>query len=274
MLAVSELFIYPIKSLGGISVDAAPVTDRGFQHDRRWMLVDKNNCFLTQREFPKMALLQVQLSDDALKVVHKLNPHQTATIPLDLRTDQTATAQVWSNQCKVQFLSTELDEWFSDMLSLKCRLVYMPDATRRRVDTRYAYNKELTSLSDGYPFLIIGQSSLDDLNTRLQDPVPMNRFRPNIVFTGGLPFQEDNIEHFSIGNIEFFGVKRCSRCVITTINQNNATRAKEPLKTLSTYRLKNNGIYFGMNLLHKGDGIVHVGDLIKIAHQKNEPSAK
>jgi uncharacterized protein YcbX len=266
MLEVSELFIYPIKSLGGISVASAKITDRGFQYDRRWMLVDSDYCFLTQREFPQMALLQVQLSDAGLKVQHKINREQTVHIPMPAEINETTRVQVWSDHCKAEFVSSELDEWFSDMLSLKCRLVYMPDSSKRRVDTRYASHNELTSFSDGYPFLIIGRSSLDDLNSRLSEPLPVNRFRPNIVFTGAEPFHEDVMKHFSINDIQFYGVKLCARCVITTINQDNAVQAKEPLKTLSAYRQKNNKIYFGQNLLHDGKGEIYVGDLITI-HQ-------
>ncbi len=269
MPEVSELFIYPIKSLGGISVLSAKVTDRGFQFDRRWMLVDADNCFLTQREFPQMALLQVQLSGSGLTVQHKLNEKETAYVPIPGEPKQTITVQVWSDRCKAELVSPQLDEWFSDILSLKCRLVYMPDSSKRRVDTRYASNREITSLSDGYPFLIIGQSSLDDLNARLQKPLPINRFRPNIVFTAGAPFQEDIMEHFSINNIEFFGVKKCARCVITTINQDNGIKSKEPLNTLASYRQKNQKIYFGQNLVHKGAGEIAVGDLISI-HQLKE----
>ena len=266
MPEVSELFIYPIKSLGGISVLSAKVTDRGFEFDRRWMLIDSDNNFLTQREFPGMALLQVQLSDGSLVVQHKLNKEQTVRIPLSGESTQAVTVQVWSDRCKAQLVSPELDEWFSDMLSLDCRLVYMPDSSKRRVDARYASKGEITSLSDGYPFLIIGQSSLDDINARLQESLSINRFRPNIVFTGGEPFQEDMMEHFSIDGVEFFGVKRCARCVITTINQDNCIKSKEPLKTLSTYRESNNKIYFGQNLLHKGEGKITLGDQI-IIHQ-------
>jgi len=268
MLAVSELFIYPVKSLGGFSVTAAKITDRGFEYDRRWMLVDSNNCFLTQRDFPQMALLQVQLSDNGLKVYHKINSNENINISTSITTNDFSRVQIWSDTCKAQFVDPDYDKWFSDMLSMKCRLVYMPDNSIRRVDTRYASNKELTSFSDGYPFLMIGQSSLDDLNSRMVDPLPINRFRPNIVFTGGLPFQEDKMQHFSINKIQFYGVELCARCVVTTINQDNGFKNKEPLKTLSTYRFKNNKIYFGQNLLHKGEGDIYVGDVINIHQQK------
>jgi uncharacterized protein YcbX len=118
----------------------------------------------------------------------------------------------------------------------------------------------MASFSDGVPFLLIGRSSLDDLNNRLKDPLPINRFRPNIVFTGGQPYQEDIIDSFTINNIAFNGVKLCARCVMITIDQNNASGSKEPTKTLASYRLKNKKIYFGQNLIHSGTGQISVGD--------------
>jgi uncharacterized protein len=137
--------------------------------------------------------------------------------------------------------------------------VYMPDDAKRLVDTDYAKNNEITSFSDGYPFLIIGQSSLDELNSKLEEPLPIDRFRPNIVFTSGEPHEEDSWKHITINAIDFFGVKTCGRCVVTTIDQQTAVAGKEPLKTLAGYRSVNNKIKFGMNLLHKGEGKVQVG---------------
>jgi hypothetical protein len=140
----------------------------------------------------------------------------------------------------------------------------MPDTTRRSVDGRYAFNKEIVSFADGFPILLIGQASLDDLNKRLLIPLPMDRFRPNIVFTGGLPYQEDEFNHFQIAGISFFGVKRCARCVITTIDQDTIAQGKEPLRTLNEYRKMNNKIYFGQNLLFLGSGAVSLGDPISL----------
>ena len=262
MLTVSELFIYPIKSLGGFRIDAAELTDRGFKYDRRWMLVGNNNHFLTQREFPAMALLQVELANNVLKVTHKLSG-DSLQIPLSATINETAIADIWDDSCEVQFVSAAADEWFSQTLGVHCRLVHMPDTSERKVETAYAINEEITSLSDGYPLLIIGQSSLDDLNSRLPEPLPMNRFRPNIVFTGGLAFEEDKLAHFRINEIDFYGVKLCARCPITTIDQDNAVKSKEPLRTLATYRMKDNKVYFGQNLLYNGTGTLHVGDEIK-----------
>ena len=266
MLSVSQLYIYPIKSLGGIALNKAQVTDRGFQYDRRWMLVDENNQFLTQRIFPQMALLQVQVKEDSLLVQHKKDG-SSINVPFQ-PLGAAYKVQVWSDVCKGIEVSTQINKWFSDMLLVKCKLMYMPDSTKRRVDTRYASHKEITSFSDGYPFLLIGQASLDDLNNRLEEPLPMNRFRPSIVAQGSAPFEEDEWAHFRINQIDFYGVKLCSRCVITTINQDEATKGKEPLHTLATYRMFQNKIYFGQNLLQRGEGVISIGDAIEVKERK------
>ncbi|MEO6978064.1 MAG: MOSC N-terminal beta barrel domain-containing protein, partial [Mucilaginibacter sp.] len=157
MLQVSELYIYPIKSLSGIAVKSAKITDRGFEHDRRWLLVDAQNRFLTQREQPQMALLQTIIENNELKITHKLN-NQWFSIAMDTPpAGGRATVTIWDDTCEAEFVSVAADEWFSAMLGLQCRLVYMPDKTRRIVDQRYAPENSVTSFSDAYPFLIIGR---------------------------------------------------------------------------------------------------------------------
>lgn len=262
MLTVSGLYIYPVKSLGGIALPAASLTDRGFEYDRRWMLVDENNRFISQREVAAMAFLKVSLHEGGLLVQNTNKADCFYLVPFQPLTTEMMMVSVWSDNCLAQCVSAEADAWFSEQLDISCRLVYMPDNTLREVDELYAHNKEITSFSDGYPLLIIGQASLDDLNSRLSSPLQMDRFRPNIVFTGGLPFQEDDMKQFSIGGIQFFGVKPCARCTITTIDQQTGVKGKEPLKTLSTYRAKNNHIYFGQNLLYQGAGTIRIGDVI------------
>jgi len=268
MLQISELYIYPIKSLAGIPVKKAQVTPTGFEHDRRWLLVDENNCFITQREFHQMALLQVTIEEGGLSVTHKLN-NDSIFIPFNIPGKQyeQAAVTIWDDTCLAEFVSTEADKWFTERLEMNCRLVYMPDTTRRIVDQRYAPETAITSFADAYPFLIIGQASLNELNTRLSEPLPMNRFRPNIVFTGGEPFDEDLYGQFTIGDINFFGVKLCARCVMTTVNQDTAVKGKEPLKTLAKYRFKNNKILFGQNLVHEGEGEIAVGDELVLLHE-------
>lgn len=264
MLTVSGLYIYPIKSLAGIAVGSATLTSRGLQYDRRLMLVDENNIFLTQREHPVMALLQPVIKSDGLYVHHKNNQAKSLFVPHQPTSDARVTVTVWDDTCEAQLYDEAINAWFSQSLGLRCRLAYMPETSNREVDKRYAHHNEITSFADGYPALIIGQASLDDLNTRLAEPIPMNRFRPNIVFTGGDPFIEDQLRSFTINGIDFSGVKPCARCVMTTIDQDTIAQSKEPLKTLAGYRRKEHKILFGQNLLHVGDGVINVGDAINV----------
>ncbi len=252
---LSELWIYPIKSLGGIPLQQSLVQRRGLQYDRRWMLVDDSGEFMTQRELPAMALLGTKVDADVLTVFAKNDPAQFVQIPLEIRPDEgpKVMVQVWSNRCAARLLPAAINEWFSDRLGKSLRLVWMPETTHRAADGRYAPKGQYVSFADGFPFLIIGQEALNDLNTRLAEPLPMNRFRPNLVFTGGTPFAEDNWTDFTIGEVSFKAVKRCARCPITTTDQETALRAQEPLKTLATFRRFGNKIYFGQNVVWMGE---------------------
>lgn len=261
MLQVSELYIYPVKSLGGIPLDNAEITDRGFKYDRRWMLIDDNNRFLTQRAHHIMALFKLQLTTEGILVQFQ---DDSFTIPFEPETATTTQVTVWEDTCSATIVSEAANTWFSEKMQLSCQLVYMPDNSHRKVETAYAKNEEIVSFADGYPFLLIGQASLDELNGRLTDAVPMNRFRPNIVFTGGTPFQEDEMHQFRIGDVDFFGVKRCGRCVMTTVDQQTAIKGQEPLRTLASYRTSNKKVLFGQNLLHKGQGAIQKGDMLQL----------
>jgi MOSC domain-containing protein len=265
MFRISQLFIYPIKSLGGSSIETIPVTDRGFQYDRRYMLVDENNRFLTQREYPVMALLQTVIDGNDLLVHHKKSTDLNLRLPLIPADEGDVTrVQVWEDICDAMYISSLADEWFSERIGVSCRLVYMPETSRRQVDNRYALKDEITSFADGYPILMIGQSSLDDLNSRMKEALPINRFRPNIVFTGGRPFEEDTMEHFIVKGIHYYTVKPCARCVITTTDQETGITGKEPLRTLASYRRVNNEVWFGQNVLTEGTGFISVGDSIEV----------
>ena len=263
------MFIYPIKSLGGISVETISVTDRGFRYDRRYMLVDEHNIFLTQREYPVMALLQTAIDGNDLLIYHKNSIDLKLRLPLiPVHEGDVTRVQVWDDICEAICISPLADEWFSERIGISCRLVYMPETSRRQVDNRYALEDEITSFADGYPVLMIGQSSLDDLNSRMQEVLPINRFRPNIVFTGGRPFEEDTMEHFIINGIHCYAVKPCARCVITTTDQETGMTGKEPLKTLASYRRVNNEVWFGQNVLTKGSGFISVGDSIEVINTR------
>ncbi len=262
-IILSNIFIYPIKSLSGISLQSSQITGKGLKYDRRWMLVDENNKYITQRTFPEMSLLNVEVTGKGLLVFHKLKPEDSILIPFQ-QSGNTIAVKVWSDECKAKEASNEINEWFSEKLKIKCKLVFMPDDTERIVDKKYVKEKKLTSFSDGYPFLIIGQSSLDLLNTKLETPVSINRFRPNFVFTGGEPHVEDTWGNFKIGSSYFQVVKPCARCVITTVNQESGIKGKEPLATLSKYRSVNNKVLFGQNLICKEGNFVKVGDTLEV----------
>ena len=266
MKKLSELFIYPVKSLGGISVKEEEVTDRGLKYDRRWMLIDSTGRFLTQRAHPHMALIKVDVSRDTLFFRNIKNTDQFS-VGIDETTGKKINSTVWDDQVELLQVNTIADEWFSQNLNTRCKLAFMPEETKRLVDKSFAQNDEITSLSDGYPFLIIGQASLDDLNSKMVEKVPMNRFRPNLVFTGGIPFEEDTMKKFSISGITFYSVKPCGRCVITTVDQNTAQKSDEPLRTLASYRTFGNKVNFGMNLLHEGNGTIKIGDEIIIVEK-------
>lgn len=249
-------------------MESAQLTDRGLQYDRRWMLVDMNNNFFTQREYPLMCLLQTAIEKEDLVIFDKNNKEDKLRVPLKPTAAATVKVRVWEDECAAQYVSELADKWFTQKLSMDCKLVYMPDTEKRRVEEQYAQDSEITAFSDGYPLMIIGQASLDELNSRLQEPLPMDRFRPNIVFTGGNPFDEDTMEHLLINDINLYGVKLSARCVLTTINQTNGHKGKEPLKTLAAYRQKNNKIYFGQNLLFKQTGKIKAGNAIKVIKSK------
>lgn len=267
-LTLSEIFIYPIKSLGGISLDESIVEQSGLQYDRRMMLVDGNGVFITQRNYPQMALLKTVIKDNILTVFHSLSNH---SISLPLTPGNSASlkkskVKIWDDICEAYAISKEANDFFSDMIGIKCRLVYMPEDEIRIVDRerKYVTDEHIVGFADGYPFLIIGQSSLDDLNRRLENPLPINRFRPNFVFTGGQPFEEDRWKDFLIGEIKFRAVKPCARCVITTTDQETSERSDEPLRTLADFRREGNKVLFGMNLVAYCSDKVKIGDKITL----------
>lgn len=264
VLALTEIWIYPIKSLGGIRLKKAKVLEKGLAYDRRWMLVDEEGKFLTQRIHPEMALFKLTISNEQLTITHtqKLSKHSILLNPS--RVNESKEVTIWDDTVKAFEVSEESSRWFSEMLSIPCTLVYFPEENIRAVDPRFASKQENVSLADGYPFLIIGEASLADLNNRMEVALPMNRFRPNFVFSGGKAFEEDEWKEFVIGTNRFLGVKPCARCVLTTIDQESAEKGIEPLRTLATYRKRDNKIYFGQNLLAIDHTFVQEGDRITL----------
>lgn len=269
-MKLTEINIYPVKSLRGISREKSVVEDRGLQFDRRWMLVDEKNNFLTQREFPKMAAVEVKVLKSELSF--KIDGEEIS-IPFAPNTVNKANVKIWRSRCRADVYGDDVNNWFGDVLQTKCRLVVMPAESRRIVNPFYAVNKyqDTLSFADGYPFLLIGESSFNDLNAQLETPLPMNRFRPNFVVAGAEPFAEDEWKKIRIGKTIFHVVKPCARCVMTTIDQETGiSGGKEPLKTLAEFRLKRQKILFGQNLIAENTGEeIKIGDEIEIVETKN-----
>lgn len=263
-LTLTHIYIYPIKSLGGISLQTAKVEERGLQYDRRWMLVDKNGMFLTQREYPQMALLQLNINGDLLEINHKTKKMPMLQIPINVEAGNSIVVNIWDDVVIAKTVNKDCNSWFSEALGFYCQLVMMDNDSDRLTNRKYTPEQKQVSFADAYPFLIIGQESLNDLNRRLKEPLPMNRFRPNFVFSGGEPFIEDTWKDFMIGNLKFRAVKPCSRCVVTTVNLDTAEKAKEPLETLANFRKVGNNINFGMNLVGYEEGILSVGNSIML----------
>jgi uncharacterized protein len=262
-LTVQDIFIYPIKSLGGIRLEKARVEERGFQFDRRWMLVDQSGGFISQRTYPKLALLKVSLEEDSLKVVHLNDPSKVLKIPILNSEGPEIEVRVWEDQVLAKVVNVQTSRWFSDFLGFETHLVVMPETSIRKVDPRYAVQGESVSFADGMPYLLIGQESLNDLNSKLDHPVPMDRFRPNLVFSGGMPYEEDSLKKIKIGKLNFNVVKPCARCIMITVDQDKGQKGVEPLKTLSTFRTMNNKVYFGQNMIALETGEINVGDSIQ-----------
>lgn len=263
-MELSQIGVFPVKSLGGIYPSEWKTEERGLQYDRRWMLVAPGNRFVSQREIPEMALLQVSIEGDRLLVQHKHKPEVSIYLELNPSGGKELTAVIWKNKVRSWQVDEIADQFFSDVLGQPLRLVYMPESSHRIADPKYAPDFDLVSYADGFPYLILGEASLQDLNQRLAVPVPMNRFRPNLVFKGGTPFVEDSWGDFRVGETRFRAVKPCARCTITTIDQESSVAGKEPLKTLASFRKEGNKVLFGMNLLLREGEKIRLGDSITL----------
>ena len=261
-IILSSIVVYPVKSLAGIHANSWPVTEKGFQHDRKWMIIDNDRQFLSQRKLPKMALIKTALTDKNL--ILSAPGMKDLSLPLTPVDGQIISSTIWHDQCDARSVSTEADQWLSDFLKLDCRLVYQPDAVIRPVAPDYAKPTDKVAFSDGFPFLIISENSLAALNHEMQLNLPMIRFRPNLVIAGCPAYAEDGWREISIGSVDFRLPKPCSRCTVPTIDPETAQSGKEPLVTLNRTRKWQNKVYFGQNALHNQCGLLTVGDAVNI----------
>lgn len=262
MPILSQIYVYPVKSLAGIRVERWPVDITGLRYDRKWMLVDENGQFLSQRRLPKMALIKPRIAEDRL--ILSAPSQDDITLPLHNNEGDDLDVEIWEDHCIAKTTTRQADDWFSRFLDAPCRLVYHPDNRVRKVDPDYATDYDQTAFSDGFPFLIVSEGSLQALNHAMNLDLPMIRFRPNLVVAGCDGYEEDKWRQITINGIGFRLPKPCSRCSVPAIDPETALSDKEPLATLAKLRRWQNKVYFGQNALHDDTGTLSVGSSIEI----------
>ncbi len=267
---ISALNIYPVKSCAGIALQQARLCETGLEHDRRWMLVRPDGSFVTQRDLPRMALIQPTLHEQGLVLNAPTMPPLHVS---GLNQSHSMQVSIWRDLCLAWDEGTAAAEWFSSFLQQTLRLVRFNDE-RMRLSNRdwTGALRAPNHFTDGFPIMIISNSSLADLNSRLAVPLPMNRFRPNIVIDGVDPYFEDDVDELRNGEVCLRLVKPCTRCKITTTNQDTGmVEGEEPLRTLTTYRraLRLKGLIFGQNaVIVIGEGAtLRVGEKMTLTMQ-------
>lgn len=259
---VTALFVYPVKSLGGIALETAELVERGFLHDRRWMITGGDDVFITQRTVPALARLRTALEDG--RVILSAPGRGSVALPLEMPGQGVRRVVVWHDEVEAIPGPPAADRWLSETLGLPARLVHMPEESHRPAKRDPDERGALVSFADAYPLLLAAEESLDELNRRLDVPLPMNRFRPNVVVRGAAPFAEDGWGHFRIGALECVVASPCARCVTTTTDQTTGERGKEPLRTLATFRREGDQVFFAVNVVHRGTGRIAIGDGVRV----------
>ncbi len=260
---LAHINVFPIKSCAPLTLDQAFVESRGLRGDRRWMVVDAEGRFVTARKHSRLVLIRARFDDDALildapgmtslRLTRSLNPEKVVTT-------------IWRDEVVADIADAEANSWIREYLGFAARFAFMDDACVRPVDPDFAHLGDEVSFADGYPLMVISQTALDDLNARLQSPVPMLRFRPSLVVANTSPHAEDSWRSIRIGDIRFDVVKPCVRCMLTTVDPETGRfdESGEPLRTLISYRRTDKGVTFGQNLIPRGTGTIKVGDEIVI----------
>jgi MOSC domain-containing protein len=268
---LSSLHIYPVKSLRGPAPVHATVEPWGLSGDRRWMLVDGAGRFVSQRSRPRLALVTAEaLPDGGVRLAAPGRPDLTVPVP---EPAAGVPVTVWRDTVEAVPAGGGAADWFGAFLNGDFRLVHLDDPSRRRpIDPRYALPGETVTFADGFPLLLTTTGSLDALNGLIargehaaEGPLPMERFRPNVVVEGTDPWAEDGWRRIRIGEVGFRVAKPCARCLITTTDQLSAERGREPLHTLARHRRRELGVIFGQNLVPESTGTLSLGDPLSVA---------
>ena len=270
---LTGLHLYPLKSAAAFSAHQVDVDAIGLVGDRRWMLVDAEGRALTQRDQPRLARVHaIPAPKGGLEIVAVGMPALQLDVPgPDAPVVRT---ELWRRPTEGRLAAPGTADWFTDFLETPCRLLHVPAQMARPVAAPWGLQHDRTAFTDGFPFLLIGEGSLAALNDRLERPIPMDRFRPNLVVSDTEPFEEDEWRRVRIGSVEFRVVKPCPRCVVTTVDQATGVRdpAGEPLATLATFRRHDGKVWFGMNLIHEGTGRLRLGDTVDVISRRGAPA--
>lgn len=265
-MRVHSLYLYPVKSLAGVEVSSLDLDDFGPVGDRRWMLVNDQGEFVTQRRLPALARISTGIDKRGVKV---FIPGEGS---FDLQpSPKKVPVRVWQDRVDAVIGACQANAAVSRFCDQSLRFVFMPDSSFRRVDPERVVEHKRVGFADGFPFLLTNQASLDELNRRLERPVDMRHFRPNIVISGAEPWSEDRWQCATIGPVSLEMVKPCSRCVITTVDPDTGIKnpGTEPLRTLSTYRKTQDGVIFGQNAVHQAGDRLTVGDAVVLCPQES-----
>ena len=267
-MILKNIRIYPIKACGGIEVEQARMEERGFQHDRRWMVTNTDGThYFDQSDYPRLAIVTPQIHDDGLLLQAPGMP--SLRVPIHVEPAVSINVRISRSVCEAIPVSKEASEWFQDFLHASCQLVFMPETTRRAVNPDYAINQDIVSFASGYPYHVISEASVALVNDLLDTPVPLDRFRPNMVISGAPAFAEDTWQTIRISQQVFHLVKPCDRCAITTVDQRTGEKTgEEPLRTLARFRTTKQKVLFGQYLLAEEQGLLRVGDPVQIVRSR------
>ncbi|ELR68302.1 Flavodoxin reductases (ferredoxin-NADPH reductases) family 1 [Fulvivirga imtechensis AK7] len=266
---LSDIILYPIKSLPGVRINESKVEPRGLQYDRRWMLVDEDNKFITIRQHHDLLLFDLQIEGKGFVVKHR-ETGDALELPWEISDGVIVKVKIWDDEVEAITGNDNWGAWFEDKLGIACRLVYMGDQAKRPIKQEWSKDGEIVSFADAYPLLVIGSASLADLNQKLEKRITIDRFRPNLVFEGGEPYEEFRWGKFKIGENLFQGLKPCERCIVTTLDPVTAEKGREPLLTLSKQKI-NNKIVFGQHAYGIHFGTIKVDDNIEVLQYKDSP---
>ncbi|WP_234669636.1 MOSC domain-containing protein [Dyadobacter sp. CY261] len=266
---LSEIWVYPVKSLAGQRVTQCRAGWAGLEYDRQWMITGKNGIFLTQRALPQMALIQAGVTSEGLLLSECGNAENHLLVPFLSAAGIVRQVKVWDDWVTSRSEGQQADHWLSERLGRAVSLVRMQENLSKRSFSVPDYPQGALSFADDFPYHLVSQSSIDDLNTRLDDSVSVRRFRPNFVIAGALPYADDHWFRFRMGDAAFAAPSRCDRCVMVNVDPATGEKGKQPLKSLASYRREDRKIHFGQNLIATAEGVVREGDILTVTANRS-----